>query len=89
MVVNMNLAEATALATRALVSNGANPGPAASVARAVVAAQARGRNNVGFAHLPYYCEALRRGAIDGRAEDEGIALPADLYERIQNYCDPA
>lgn len=68
MTMNLDIEAATELATRALASSGADQGPSASVARAVVAAQARGRDNVGFAHLPYYCEALRRGAIDGHAE---------------------
>lgn len=65
---HFTLSEATDLAARALTASGAGRGPAESVARAVVAAEARGRSNVGFQHLPYYCDALLRGAVDGRVE---------------------
>jgi len=65
---NLTPEQATTLAARALAASGAGPDQAASVARSVVAAERRGRRNVGFEHLPYYCEALRRGAVDGRGE---------------------
>lgn len=65
---NLTLEQATTLAARALTTCGAGPDQAASVARSVVAAERRGRSNVGFEHLPYYCEALRRGAVAGRGE---------------------
>lgn len=62
----LTLEQATGLAARALTASGAGRPAADSVARAVVAAHAMGRTNIGFEHLPYYCEALRRGAVDGR-----------------------
>jgi (2R)-3-sulfolactate dehydrogenase (NADP+) len=68
MARHLTLEDATDLAARALTASGALTGPAQSVARAVVTAEARGRSNVGFRHLLYYCDALRRGAVDGRAE---------------------
>ncbi|MDZ7840112.1 MAG: Ldh family oxidoreductase [Gammaproteobacteria bacterium] len=64
----MSIGQAEALATQALTASGAGEGQARAVARAVVAAHASGRSNVGLAHLPYYCNALRRGALDGRVE---------------------
>lgn len=67
---SLTIEQAVALATRALTASGADPAPAESVARSVVAAHARGRVSVGLEHLPYYCEALRRGAVNGRVEPE-------------------
>lgn len=64
----LTVEQAIDLASRALVASGAKQEVAGSVARAVVDAHARGRTNVGFEHLPYYCNALRRGAINGIAE---------------------
>lgn len=64
----LTIEQAEDLAIRALTASGAGEAPARAVARAVVAAHASGRTNVGFAHLPYYCDALRRGALDGRVE---------------------
>ncbi|MGA8261131.1 MAG: Ldh family oxidoreductase [Arenicellales bacterium] len=66
----MTIEQALALATRALIASGADPAPAESVARSVVAAHAMDRLNVGLEHLPYYCDALRRGAVNGRVEPE-------------------
>jgi (2R)-3-sulfolactate dehydrogenase (NADP+) len=63
----LTLEQAEQLAIRALTASGAAEAPARAVARAVVAAHARGRVNVGFRHLPFYCDALRRGAVNGRA----------------------
>lgn len=74
MSQTMSIEQAEALAIRALTASGAGEGQARAVARAVVAAQASGRSNVGLAHLPYYCDALRRGALDGRVEP-GIVQP--------------
>ena len=68
MTQALSVSEATEFATRALTGCGARRVVAESVARSVVAAQLRGRTNVGFEHLPYYCEALNRGAADGEAE---------------------
>lgn len=84
------LEEATHLAVRALTASGAGRAPAESVARAVTAAEARGRSNVGFRHLPYYCDALRRGAVDGGVEPEIEAsrpawLTADARSGFAHY----
>lgn len=68
MTHTFTLQQARDLAVRALTASGAGPAAAESVARAVVDAHAQGRANVGFEHLPYYCDALRRGAVDGTTE---------------------
>lgn len=64
----LTLEQATSLAAQALVACGAKRAAAQSVARATVAAHVRGRANVGFQHLPAYCDALKRGAINGGVE---------------------
>jgi (2R)-3-sulfolactate dehydrogenase (NADP+) len=68
MTHRLTLDDARDLAVEALTASGAGDAAADSVATAVVAAHAGGRTNVGFQHLPFYCRALRRGAVDGRAE---------------------
>lgn len=70
----MTIEQAEDLAARALAASGAGEPQARCVARAVVAAHACGRTNVGLSHLPYYCDALRRGALDGRVEPD-LAQP--------------
>lgn len=65
---HLTIDQAVDLATRALTGSGASHLAARSVAGAVVSAHAMGRTNVGFEHLPHYCDALRRGAVDGRAQ---------------------
>lgn len=87
---SLSLEQAGDLAARALTASGAGEAPAWAVARAVVAAHACGRSNVGFSHLPYYCEALRRGALDGRVEPTiGRAKPgllrADAHSGFTHY----
>lgn len=76
----LSLQQAIDLATRALTASGAKPAVAQSVARSVVDAHALGRTNVGFEHLPYYCDALRRGAVDGRADPEVVQPRPGLLE---------
>lgn len=76
----LSLEQAEDLATRALVASGAAEPAARSVAQAVVAAQACGRTNVGFEHLPYYCDALRRGALAGSVEPEIVRARPGLLQ---------
>src|SRR5207244_10358264 len=64
----LSLAEATDLAARACLAAGAREEAAQSLARATVSAEAHGRSEVGFSHLPDYLEALREDRIDGDAE---------------------
>jgi (2R)-3-sulfolactate dehydrogenase (NADP+) len=80
MTHTLTLERATRLAVEALTASGAARAAAESLARATIAAHARGRTNVGFEHLPAYCEALRRGAIDGRAEPEAVRVKPGLLE---------
>lgn len=76
----LTIEQAEDLAARALVACGAVEAAARSVARGVVAAHASGRINVGFAHLPYYCDALRRGALDGRVEPAVVQIRPGLLQ---------
>ncbi len=64
------LAEAARLAAALLEANRTAPGPAASVAAALVAAEAEGQGGHGLARLPAYAEQARVGKIDG------FAIPA-------------
>ncbi len=90
MTHHLTIDQATDLATRALTGSGAAVAPAHSVAKAVVSAHAMGRTNVGFEHLPCYCQALRRGAINGRVEPiirrtkPGL-LEADAHSGFTHY----
>ncbi len=63
----LGLAEALALAENALTAAGAGPAMAASLARATVDAERRGKPAVGFAHLVDYLESLVAGRINGNA----------------------
>ena len=78
---NFSLAQAHALAVKALTGAGAHPAMAASLARATVDAEARGQAAVGFAHLVDYLESLVAGRIDGLAEPMRID-PAPALIRI-------
>lgn len=60
-------ADAHAFALAAARGAGAAPEQAQALARAILAAEARGKRNVGFAHLPDYLDALRAGRIRGAA----------------------
>ncbi len=66
--VRLTLAEATSLCERAAGVAGANEETAASLARAAVAAEARGLRSVGLSHFLDYLDALEAGRIDGMAE---------------------
>jgi (2R)-3-sulfolactate dehydrogenase (NADP+) len=78
--IHLAMDEATRLCERAALAAGANQEAAASLARSVVAAEARGRTVVGLSHFLDYLEALRAGRIDGKAEP-AITRPAlTLYQ---------
>lgn len=66
--VALTLPEALTLATSALLRAGASEALARSLARAVVDAEAAGKQAIGLAHLPDYLDALACGRIDGNAE---------------------
>ena len=61
------LAELEALASRALLNAGAGAAMAATTARALVAADARGLASHGVARVPQYATHLRNGRADGSA----------------------
>jgi (2R)-3-sulfolactate dehydrogenase (NADP+) len=73
--VRLGMDEATRLCERAALAAGANQEAAASLAKSVVSAEARGLTVVGLSHFLDYLEALRAGRIDGTAEPE-ITRPA-------------
>jgi (2R)-3-sulfolactate dehydrogenase (NADP+) len=64
----LTLDEATALCERAAVAAGAAPEAATSLARSVVAAEAKGVTSVGLSHFLDYLHALDAGRLKGRAE---------------------
>jgi len=63
----LSLADARALATRALRANGASLSNAASTAAALVAAEADGQFGHGLARVGAYSAQLRVGKVDGQA----------------------
>ena len=63
----LSLAQAEALAIRALSACGASADNAASTARALVAAEADGQAGHGLSRVPSYGAQLKTGKIDGRA----------------------
>lgn len=69
------LAEAEAIAARALGRAGANPAMAALTARSLVAAEAQGQAGHGLSRVPQYCAFLANGRADG------AATPVILAER--------
>src|SRR5687767_11942680 len=66
--IRLGMDEATRLCERAALAAGANQEAATSLAKSVVAAEARGLTVVGLSHLLDYLDALRAGRIDGNAE---------------------
>lgn len=64
------------LCVRALEAAGARTGAAHSLARATVAAEERGRAEVGAAHLLDYLDALRAGRLDGTARPRVVTARA-------------
>ncbi len=69
-MVTLGLDEARTLCERAAIAAGASPETAASLARAMVAAEADGQASVGLAHFIDYLEALVAGRIYGAAVPE-------------------
>jgi (2R)-3-sulfolactate dehydrogenase (NADP+) len=65
--VTLSLAEAEALAGKALAASGASAANAASTARALVAADADGQAGHGLSRVPSYAAQLRAGKADGAA----------------------
>jgi (2R)-3-sulfolactate dehydrogenase (NADP+) len=63
----LTLDQINQLAYRALSGSGANDVQAGPTARSVADAEAEGIRNVGLAYLPTYCEHLRVGKVNGRA----------------------
>ncbi|SMX35879.1 Ldh family oxidoreductase [Maliponia aquimaris] len=63
----ISLPDATQLLTRAFVANGVPQGTAASVARALAAAEAEGQVGHGFSRLADYVAQVRTGKIDAQA----------------------
>lgn len=66
--MRLNLAEAIAMCEQAAIAVGASREMATSLARSVVAAEAKGLTVVGLSHFLDYLDALLAGRIDGRAE---------------------
>lgn len=64
---NLTAAEIETLARRALLAAGANGNSAASLARAIAAAEAEGLASHGLAYLPTYCSHLRCGKVRSEA----------------------
>jgi (2R)-3-sulfolactate dehydrogenase (NADP+) len=82
--MRLSLDEARALARRALVASGSGDAAAAVLASAMVEAEAQGYSTVGLAHLLDYCDALRRGRIDGRAEPT-VSRPRPAVLRVDGH----
>lgn len=70
MPVTLSLQEVYELSRAALMACGANEANAASVARSIREAEAEGIRNVGLAYLPYYCDHVLCGKVDGQAQPE-------------------
>ena len=70
MPVTLSLQEVYELSRAALMACGANEANAVSVARSIREAEAEGIRNVGLAYLPYYCDHVLCGKVDGQAQPE-------------------
>ena len=70
MPVTLSLQEVYELSRAALMACGANEANAASVARSIREAEAEGIRNVGLAYLPYYCDHVLCGKVDGQAQPQ-------------------
>ncbi len=66
--IEVPVVEAQGIGVRALIACGCAAETARSVSSSCVDAQCEGLEGVGLAHLLDYCEALRAGRVDGRAE---------------------
>ncbi len=76
--VRLSISGAEALISAALIRSGVLPKNAASVARALVAAEADGQRGHGFSRVAAYAAQARSGKIDG------LAIPS--VERISTAC---
>jgi (2R)-3-sulfolactate dehydrogenase (NADP+) len=65
--MRLTLAAAEALATQALVAAGTSPANAASVASALVAAEADGQAGHGLSRVPAYADQVKAGKVKGAA----------------------
>jgi (2R)-3-sulfolactate dehydrogenase (NADP+) len=63
----LTLDEVEHLSRRALMRAGASDRQAAPVARSIRAAEAEGTRGIGLGYLPWYCQHLRVGKIQGAA----------------------
>ncbi|MEQ8369082.1 MAG: Ldh family oxidoreductase [Alphaproteobacteria bacterium] len=70
MSETLTLDQVAELARAALSGRGAAAGPAASVARSIVQAEADAMRPIGLGYLPTYCEHLGCGKVDGRVAPE-------------------
>ena len=78
-MVRVGLDELRELAVRVLTAAGTSPGNAASVARALVAADADGIASHGVSRLPAYADQVMSGKVDGFAVPRvTVAAPAAL-----------
>ena len=68
-----SVADATALAARALKRAGAAKAAAQATAEALVAAEAEGLSGHGLSRVPLYCTHLREGRADGKAKPGVVA----------------
>jgi (2R)-3-sulfolactate dehydrogenase (NADP+) len=89
--VRLTLSEAQALAERAFVASGLGPAQAASVARALVAAEADGQVGHGLSRVPSYALHARCGKADGRAQPvaEQVAPSALRVDAQGGFAYPA
>lgn len=73
--ITMTVSEIETLANRALSRAGANPAAAASLSRAIAAAEAEGLSSHGLGYLATYCEHLGCGKVIGAARPQ-VSTPA-------------
>ena len=79
--VRLSLDEARDLAVQALRACGSSEEAAALLAVAVVESESQGYPSVGLAHLLDYCDGLRQGRINGRAEPT-VSRPRPAVLRV-------
>jgi (2R)-3-sulfolactate dehydrogenase (NADP+) len=86
-MAQLSLAEANALIQAALVKSGASSAMAASVAKALVLAEAQGIASHGLSRVPQYATHLKNGRADGNAvatvsQRKGAALVVDAKQGL-------
>jgi (2R)-3-sulfolactate dehydrogenase (NADP+) len=79
--VRLTLEQADALVRKVLIACDTSPDNAASVARALVAAEADGQGGHGLSRLPSYAAQSRCGKVDGHARPV-VAHPAPALLRV-------